>query len=139
MQEEVQEGQEEEEAVPEDLLRAWLPRLKTDLWRHSLWPTARGVRARVERLVSSKGGEGQDECYEKGASPDPRKLGCAHKGPGSRVCVCTIEEHVLPHPALKVKPLISVVLQMSSVYGSICSQVPYVRTCPSSVTNISRA
>ena len=27
-----------------------------------------------------------------GTSPDPRKLGCAHKGPGSRggVCVCVL-------------------------------------------------
>eukprot|EP00964_Phaeocystis_antarctica_P123821 scaffold87520_cov55-Phaeocystis_antarctica.AAC.7 len=53
-----------------------------DFWRHSLWPTARyrisGGGGSMSHSVSRKGGEGQEK--EK---PDPRKPGCAHKGPGS--------------------------------------------------------
>ena len=68
VQEAVQEGQEEEEAVPEDLLRAGLPRLRAPA-EALLWPTARPVLSRgVERW-----------------SPDPPGLSTLKKGQGRQL------------------------------------------------------
>eukprot|EP00964_Phaeocystis_antarctica_P046386 scaffold26793_cov33-Phaeocystis_antarctica.AAC.1 len=87
VQEEVQEGQHEEEAVPEDLLQARLPHLNGPL--KALVVATRPVSepgctwSHLPLDLKHKRGEGQEE--ERTAPPDPRKFGCAHKGPGSRV------------------------------------------------------
>eukprot|EP00964_Phaeocystis_antarctica_P020566 scaffold11375_cov36-Phaeocystis_antarctica.AAC.1 len=87
VQKAMQEGPREEAAVPEDLLQARLPHLNGP-WE-ALVVATRPVSepgctwSHVPLGLKHKRDEGQEE--ERTAPPDPRKLGCAHKGPGSRV------------------------------------------------------
>ena len=76
VQEAVQEGQKEEEAVPEDLLRARLRRLNG----RTLGGSRCGHSAARSQLSSSDMGASV-KTIAKETLPDPRKLGCAHEGP----------------------------------------------------------